>query len=473
MPGVRIFRSGLIAGVCATCCVLDACGDGDATAPDAALEAPASLDGGLESMASDAFVWGYPLVVSQRTFQTVGGLAGVNHLLNQSARSDATTRIMVSPNPDTLDSLAVVDLRSEPVVLTTPDVADRYWTYQFLDAWTNSFYNIGTRGTGGKGGTFVITPPGFRGTLPAGARPIASPTPLMFLLGRFLVKDASDVTTVNALNRTVSPESALTGGPAPAAGPPPPLGIATGTPQDVGNGGAGFFDELGDALAIDPPVSDADRAALARFSALGIGPGLHPAARAKAAGSGQLAALEAGVKDGLSRIRAEWTACMKPVDGWSAQLDIGTYTDDVLLRAAVAAFKWGANVPAETVCTVSTADPSGTAYSGATQYVMHIDAAEVPPVHPTMGFWSLTLYGADQFFVANASQRYSLDPRTPGLVFNGDGSLDFYIQNALPAGHAANWLPAPPGPFTLMLRLYLPQPPVLDGKYVVPAVLAN
>lgn len=416
-------------------------------------------------LAADAFVWGYPLVVTQRTLQTFAGLIGVNKLLNQAALTAASTRLIVAPNQDTLYSVAVVDLRSEPLVLTVPDVQDRYWTYQFLDAWTNSFHYLGTRATNGKGGTFVITPPGHSGALPAGVTEIPSPTPTMFLLGRFLVRDAADLANVTALVRTLVPLHEVTGDAAPP--PPPPLGTAPGKPQEVGNDGAAFFDELGDALSVNPPTSDFDRHELERFAPLGIGPGLHPIATA---GEGAVISdFETGIATGKQKIADATFQTGHIQNGWTTHLDIGVYHDDSLTRAAVSKFGWGANVPEEAVYPVSSAAADGTQYTGQNDYVVHFDAGKLPPVDPTHGFWSLTLYGPDMFFVENSIQRYAIGDRTAGLTPNPDGSLDLFIQNAQPQA-LGNWLPAPTGSFVLVLRLYLPQAPVLDATYVYPAV---
>ena len=187
---------------------------------------------------------GSPLVVSVRTLQRLGGLVGVNKLFWQNALSGPTSRVVVAPNRDTLYSIAVLDLRSEPMALTLPAVTDRYSTYQLLDAWTESFAYIGTRATGGRAGTWVITPPGWEGDLPAGAERLESPTPQVFLLGRFLVDDDADIANVTAIStRTeLQPLSELTGSmPGP---PPPPLGEPAGTAQDLPTD-ATFFDELG------------------------------------------------------------------------------------------------------------------------------------------------------------------------------------------------------------------------------------
>ncbi len=434
----------------------------------AGASADAGVDAGPLTPAASAFVWGYPLVVTRRTLQTLGGLFGANALYNQTAPSGPATRVIVSPNVDTLYSVAVLDLRSEPMALTVPDVTDRYWTYQFLDAWTSSFFYVGTRATAGKGGTFVITPPGWTGSVPAGAQMVASPTPQAFLLGRYLFRDATDVANVVALPRTLVGLHTLAGTGAPAS--PPALGSPPGTPQQVGSTGAPFFDELGDALAVNGPASASDKAALAGFASLGIGPALHPAAKATAASDATaLSALTAGVAQGMAAIGAEAAAAATKGSAWIVRLDVGTYTDP-LVRAAIAQVAWGANVPAEAVYALSSADSSGKPYSGAHAYVVHF--AKPPPVGP-QGFWSLTMYGPDRFFVPNSANRYAVGDRTAGLVTNADGSIDLYVQNASPTGHEANWLPAPTGAFQMILRLYLPQSSVTGGTYVYPTVTAS
>lgn len=445
--------AGVVFAACVTCAA--SCSQSRASTDDTSHD---------PDLAAEAFVWGYPLVVSERTMQSVALLVGTNTLFHQSALADTKTpRLIVSPNQDTLYSVAVVDLRSEPMVLTVPDVLDRYWVFQFLDAWTNSFRYIGTRATSGKGGTFVLAPPGWQGTPPSGAVVITSPTPQLFLLGRYLAKDASDVASVNALTRTLVPLHTLTGDAAPP--PPPALGHAPGNASDVGTSGdAAFFDELGDALAIDAPTSDSDRAALARYAKLGVGAGSHPSE------AGSSPTLAAGVTKGLAAIESAANDPASHINGWTVHLDAGVYPDDPLVRAVIARLAWGANVRDEAVYPISLSDASGQPYAGAKPRVVHFDAGALPPVDEARGFWSLTLYGPDRFFVENALHRYAIGDRTPGLVTNADGSLDLFVQSDAPLGHEKNWLPAPPGAYTLMLRLYLPKAAVTDGTYVYPPV---
>ena len=133
--------------------------------PSSGAAAPAPTPAAL---AADAYVWGLPLVVSMRTAQTFARLIGVNHLFNQQKLSAPGRGIVVAPNVDTLYSIAVIDLRSGPVVLTVPAIHDRYYTYQFLDMYTESFAYVGTRATAGAAGSWIVAPPGWAGAVPVG-----------------------------------------------------------------------------------------------------------------------------------------------------------------------------------------------------------------------------------------------------------------------------------------------------------------
>jgi hypothetical protein len=99
---------------------------------------------------------------------------------------------------------------------------------------------------------------------------------------------------------------------------------------------------------------------------------------------------------------------------------------------------------------------------------MHFDKGGLPPVD---GFWSLTMYDKDLFFVPNDINRYNLSQRDT-FITNEDGSIDLYLQaESSGADKEANWLPAPKAtPFKLSLRLYSPRKSVMDGEWVPPAV---
>ena len=154
------------------------------------------------------------------------------------------------------------------------------------------------------------------------------------------------------------------------------------------------------------------------------------------------------------------------VNGWRTIIGCGLPGDGILLQAACAEVLPAVNVPQEAVYWTTAKDGAGRKLSGQHDYILHFAAGGLPPNN---AFWSLTMGDARNHFVPNPINRYSLGNRS-GVVTNGDGSVDIYIQNTAPAGPEANWLPAPTGNFTLWLRVYLRGAAVFDGAYKVPAV---
>ena len=173
---------------------------------------------------------------------------------------------------------------------------------------------------------------------------------------------------------------------------------------------------------------------------------------------------------GLAFVSAQIYARIKAkkVNGWITMYGLGEPRNGMFLRAAHAQlFPGPVNTPQEAMYWWSNSDGSGHALSGIHDYVMHFPPGQLPPNH---AFWSITMGDAENHFVANPINRYSVSDRT-GMAQNPDGSVDIYIQKAAPAGHESNWLPAPSGNFILWLRVYIPGEAILQGKYTVPPVV--
>ena len=157
-------------------------------------------------------------------------------------------------------------------------------------------------------------------------------------------------------------------------------------------------------------------------------------------------------------------------NGWLFTTKTGEYGTNYLQRAYVTWIGLGANLPQDAVYPTSEGPDQDTKYSGAGKWVMHFDKGQLPPVR---GFWSLTMYDAEYFFVDNPLNRYTLSQRD-ALRENADGSIDLYIQADSPGpDKESNWLPAPKDRFVLMLRMYWPTetpPSIIDGSWKVPAV---
>ena len=156
------------------------------------------------------------------------------------------------------------------------------------------------------------------------------------------------------------------------------------------------------------------------------------------------------------------------INGWITVFGCGLPGNGIFTRAACARiFPGPVNVPQEAMYWRTGVDGAGHTLFGEREYILHFPPGGLPP---NDAFWSLTMADAKERFVANPINRYSVGDRS-GLARNPDGSVDILIQNAAPAGHEANWLPAPEGTFILWLRVYMPGAAILRREYAVPPVV--
>jgi hypothetical protein len=423
-------------------------------------------------LAADAFVFGYPLVLmdaSRAVFMNAprpdGGGQPANELSHLRTFPDASFTQVVSPNADTLYSTAWLELAAEPIVLTTPASAGRYYLMPLLSAWTDVVASPGTRTTGEDAGAFAITGPDWEGELPLGLQEIRAPTSMAWIIGRTQTNGKADYEAVHRFQDALSlvPLSAWGSEPAPPAARPVDPGVDLETPPPVqvaAMDAAAFLGRLATLMVDNPPAAD-DAPALERFAAIGLSPG------AFAPGPGLADALDEGMRHGMAGIRAALQHPPDPTDGWSISRDIGSYGTDYAKRAMVALVGLGANLNADAIYPHTSVDGDGEALNGAHRYVLRFPPGRTPPAR---AFWSLTMYDEHQYFVDNPLGRYAIGDRDP-LAVNADGSLDLWLQRESPGPEReSNWLPAPSGPFNLILRIYWPEQPALDGTWTPPGI---
>ena len=106
-------------------------------------------------------------------------------------------------NHDTLYTVGWLDLSAGPEVLHVPDMGGRYYAVQFTDPWGTVFAYVGRRTTGTQAGDYLISGPGWRGTVPGGMTQIAAPNNTILLIGRTLVESDSDLPTAYALAKQI------------------------------------------------------------------------------------------------------------------------------------------------------------------------------------------------------------------------------------------------------------------------------
>jgi len=428
----------------------------------------------------EAVLYGLPLVMMELTMQNatnvavpVGMAAPVNQFANVPAFPTASFKQVVRANVDTLYSSAFLDLTKEPIVLSVPDTHGRYYLLPMFDAWTNVFASPGTRTTGNAAGDFAIVGPDWRGTLPAGLRALKSPTNVVWILGRTQTNGPQDYAAVRAIQHgyRLVPLSAFGKPYAPAKGAIDPALNGKVPPVDrlKAMSADAYFNLLARLMKSNPaPAADAPM--LAKLATIGVVPG-QPF---------EMSHLDPEVAAGLQRAVAVALNKLQPgtehrgdgVNGWFFPgMNLGSFGTDYHTRALIAFIAFGANLPADAVYPTSFLDADGQPFRGTNRYVLHFGKGQLPPVN---AFWSVTLYGADSFFVDNPLNRYAISSWMP-LRPNSDGSIDIDIQHDPPAkDREPNWLPAPvEGTFNLTLRMYWPKdrpPSFLDGSWKPPFV---
>lgn len=452
-----------------------------AAAMATALPAQAAEPDDIASIAVEAYLYLYPLVVMDVTRRQLtnvppgrpGLAAPMNVFAADPAFPTPAMRSVPRPNFDTLYSPAWLDLRAGPVLLTTPDTKGRYIITSILDMWTEVFASLGTRTTGTKEGHFLLTPPGWKGAmpkgLPQGTVVLPAPTPYVWAIGRLQTNGEADFPAVHALQKgfTLTPYDATGAKLKPAAfvqdrafdmRMPPNLQVEALSP-------AAFFSTAAELLKRQPPKL-IDSPILQRMQRVGLvaGKSFDPAAQSNEV----VAALNAAPAAAKELMIWKFPRIGEQVNQWSMNTEaVGTYGTSYLKRAVIARFGLGSNVPWDSIYPLAFNDAEGKPLNGSNSYVLHFDKANLPPVQ---AFWSLALYDAEGFPVANGLNRYAVSSWMP-LVFNADGSLDVYIQSESPGkAKEANWLPAPKAPFGLNMRLYAPSLDAVAGKWQPSAV---
>jgi hypothetical protein len=369
-----------------------------------------------------------------------------------------------TPNNDTVYGLAWLDLSQGPVLMTIPEVPNRYWTVQATDWALNSFAYVGQR-MQSKPGTYAYVAPGWKGDLPAGVTRLEAPTKGVFLQARTVVQPEveSDIAPVVAQLKTyqLKPMNAQAKYPAVAPGTPlPNPKLNNPIWQSLE-----FYSLLNRAWTFGG-VREQDREIVGQFAKLGIGPGLtfKPEALTEAQRKGLTRAAEVAYQ----RVQAHAQENGELRNGWRYATNIGLYGPDRLRASAVGMMGYGGNLKEEALYLPAFFDTEMRPLQGDRRYHIHFAADNLPPAN---AFWSITLYSRPENQLrANPINRYAIGDRTPTLKRGADGSVDIYIQpEKLDGDKAGNWLPTGgKGPVWIIMRMYLPGEKALSGAYVPP-----
>ena len=150
-------------------------------------------------------VTGFKRAIVKRGFG--GGPIPVNTLYAEpkvSSASASNASLLGVGTDDVLYVAGWLDLRNGPQVLHAPDMAGRYYCVQFTDPSNSAnFAYVGKRTTGTKAGDYLLSGPGWKGTVPKGMTQISSPNNSVLVIGRVFVESNSDQPTAIALAQQI------------------------------------------------------------------------------------------------------------------------------------------------------------------------------------------------------------------------------------------------------------------------------
>jgi hypothetical protein len=423
----------------------------------------------------EAYIYGEPIVDNYRVqyayfvdTKSPEYKAPWNHIWNSARLFSPEDKAIQTANSDTLYSMIGADLRAEPIVLTIPKIEKgRYFSVQLIDYYTQNFDYIGSRTTGNEGGTYLLAGPDWKGETPKGIDKVfRSETELAFPGYRTQLFNSADLENVKKIQAgyKVQTLSAFLGQTPPEAAPTidfiAPLTVAEQRTSPE------FFNVLNFVLQFCPTVPS-EIALMERFAKIGVGAG-------KTFDVDKLSPeMKTAIEQGMADAWAEHAALQKRID--AREVSTGEFfgtreflKNNYLYRMAGAVYGIYGNSKEEAMYPSYAVDADGKRLDGTNRYTLRFAPDQFPPVN---AFWSLTMYDFPaQLMVANRLNRYLVNsPMMPEFKKDGDGGLTLYVQNEYPgADKESNWLPAPNGPFLMVMRLYWPKLEALEGKWTAP-----
>jgi len=429
-----------------------------------------------DELSRDAYVWGYPAVLMSQVKKamlanTKDPQTSINHFRTSPKTPDPFLSPYLTVNPENLYSWAWVDLSNEPLVMTHPAINDRFYSIQLVDAYSNVFQTISNDNQGDRPGTFVITPPGWKGHLPENTTQIRASTPEIFILAQAFVlnlKDTAQLTKIlsqrhlvplSAWNKGVRIDSSRQGYPE----------NSTKLNKNLAANGLEFYQELQEVIAKNAPVTKSDEQELARLTPLGLS---NKAALLQFMSLDEnRKSMERGLFEGERNIQSRLASGFGPkINGWSYELKSPPFTEDYLLRAATAQRYLFSTPAAEITHMTLDADSESRQLFSSYRYVLHFETEDFPP---SQNMWSLKVYEMKNKNTEELARPIAtINDRTAKFKYNMDGSVDILFQNAKPPStYLSNWVPLSKNAnFYLVLTMFNPSNTVLNRKYIAPSL---
>jgi hypothetical protein len=441
---------------------------------------PGSVNDSLvHSRAVKAAIWGMPAVNYDLMLQEMltKTQAKVGQVIYWGRPLDWHNQTL-TPNPDALYFITFVNTKDGPVVLDLPPGNDNgSFNGNIVTLWQMPLADAGLLGTDkGKGGKYLILPPGYKEKIPAGYIPLQSDTLGNYMLFRSNFKSHSDADVQSAVNygkrMKVYPLSAAAHPPETVFTDVKDINFDSTIKYD-----ASFFDHLNNIVQSEPWI-DRDRAMMDVLKSIGIEKGkpYQPSDLLKST-------LNSAAQDARTFLYAKYDAgfpsFFPPNSHWmfpsypdlvkaasSSYADLNAYPVDERAVVYSVAFIGIKNLGGGQMYLFSIKDKDGNDFDGSKTY-----RQRVPPNAPVKQYWSLTAYDRELHTLIKGVNRASRSSQIPELQKNPDGSIDLYIGPKAPDGKESNWIPTDPNrKFEFIFRAYAPTQALFEKTWILPDV---
>jgi hypothetical protein len=427
-----------------------------------------------ERRAVEAAIWGMPIVAfdaMRRAFLRDAG-AKYNDIVFWSKQADWKFQV-TTPNASTWYVYIAINTKDGPQVIEIPPAIGAGLFGSMNDAWQVPMADIGPEGEDkGRGGKYLVLPPGYTATIPAGYMPVRFSTYNGYSILRAIPVTTSEQDVAKAL-ALVQKTRAY------------PLGQAENPPSQrfidmagkLFDGIATFDDRFYDSLAQmvnDEPVKARDLVAMGQLKSIGIEKGkeFKPDAATRQILKQAIAKAQAGFMQFMTTLPS-----FAPGSRWSVPgTPVGPATGFTFLREnaieldeRAALFFFGCAPPkqlgAATFYLLGSKDAGGAWLDGGNAYRLR-----VPPNVPARQFWAVTVYDLKTAGFMREAPRVELNSFQE-MEKNADGSVDVYFGPTAPEGKDTNWVYTAPGAqWVSIFRFYGPEKAVFDKTWVLPDI---
>ncbi len=438
------------------------------------------FDQEIERKAVQAVVWGMPAanydLMRQEMLTKTPGKVGQAIYWGRPLNWKNQT---LTPNPDALYFMVFFTTKDGPVVLDLPAAESRAsFNGNIVTAWQLPLEDAGLLGYDkGKGGKFVVLPPGYKDKVPEGFIPLQSEVYGGYMLLRSNLASHGDAD----VQASIDYGKKLKVYPLSAADHPPEtvfFDVKDILFDSTIKWDTSFFENLNRVVQEEPWISR-DRVMIDQLKSIGIEKGkpFEPDQRTKSL-------LTKGIKEAEALLEAKYDAGLPPFFTDKSRWTFPAYPD--LIKAAQSDFNEPDAYPVDhrgvaysyayigikrlgagQFYSISIRDKDGHAFDGSRTYRLN-----VPANVPVQQYWSVTAYDRQTHALIKNVSRASRSSQIPELAKNADGSVDLYFGPRAPKGKDANWVPTDPKrKFELMFRAYGPTKEFFEKKWVLSDVV--